>query len=210
MASIVALFKQKKYRRVAVFLLVAACICIYLASWIEYVSWQSPSPVQTRLSQELENSLAQVQAFKNVIKIKHLEDERANATFLVVVRNSELQSMLHTLSQTEANFNRKYKYPYVFLNDEPFSDEFMQGAQTAVSTTCYFGVIPKEHWSIPKHIDQPLFRQKMYEMGHRRIPYGNMESYHHMIRYYSGLFYKHPYLQNFDYYWRVFPALTLL
>lgn len=26
----------------------------------------------------------------------------------------------------EDRFNKKYKYPYIFLNDEPFSDEFKE------------------------------------------------------------------------------------
>ena len=203
MVSLATFFRQKKYRRAAIFLVITAGVCTYLVSWIESLV-SNPTPVQLRLIQELDNSLSQVQAFKKVIEAKGIEEERANATFLAVVRNFEKDKMVYTLRQIEATFNHKYKYPYVFLNDEPFSDEFMQDTQMAVSSTCYFGVIPKEHWSIPKHISEPRFRQKMYEMQHRNIPYGGIESYHHMIRYYSGLFYKHQYLQEFEYYWRVY------
>ncbi|CAL3963917.1 unnamed protein product [Diplocarpon coronariae] len=32
-----------------------------------------------------------------------------------------------------------------------------------------------------------------------------MVSYHHMCRWNSGLFYKHPFLRNYDWYWRVEP-----
>lgn len=35
--------------------------------------------------------------------------------------------------------------------------------------------------------------------------YGGRESYHHMCRYFSGFFYKHPLLKEFDYYWRMEP-----
>jgi alpha 1,2-mannosyltransferase len=51
---------------------------------------------------------------------------KANATFVILVRNRELDSVLSSISQLEDTFNRKYGYPYVFLNDEPFTDEFKE------------------------------------------------------------------------------------
>lgn len=35
--------------------------------------------------------------------------------------------------------------------------------------------------------------------------YGSEESYHKMCRFYSGLFYKHPLVQKFEWYWRLEP-----
>jgi alpha 1,2-mannosyltransferase len=59
---------------------------------------------------------------------KHNDEpgRKANATFLILVRNRELDSVLSSISQLEDTFNRKYGYPYVFLNDEPFTDEFKE------------------------------------------------------------------------------------
>lgn len=37
------------------------------------------------------------------------------------------------------------------------------------------------------------------------VLYGGRESYHHMCRYFSGFFHRHPLLKEFDYYWRVEP-----
>jgi hypothetical protein len=51
---------------------------------------------------------------------------KANATFVILVRNPELDGLLLSIVQLENTFNRKYGYPYVFLNDEPFTDEFKE------------------------------------------------------------------------------------
>ena len=51
---------------------------------------------------------------------------RANAVLLMLVRNSELEDALSSVTQLEERFNKRFGYPWVFLNDEPFSDEFKQ------------------------------------------------------------------------------------
>ncbi|KAJ2358449.1 hypothetical protein IWW50_000993, partial [Coemansia erecta] len=50
----------------------------------------------------------------------------ANAAFVVLIRDRELDAFLGTMRQLEDRFNRRHHYPYVFLNDKPFSDKFMQ------------------------------------------------------------------------------------
>jgi len=45
---------------------------------------------------------------------------------LTLARNSELEGAVSSVKQLEENFNRRYHYPWVFLNDEPFSEEFKQ------------------------------------------------------------------------------------
>ena len=52
------------------------------------------------------------------------EDARANATFVVLARNSEVKGVEQSIRDIEARFNAQYQYPYVFLNDEEFTDEF--------------------------------------------------------------------------------------
>jgi len=37
---------------------------------------------------------------------------------------------------------------------------------------------------------------------------GWLVSYHHMCRWNSGFFYKHPFLRNYDFYWRVEPDVS--
>ena len=50
--------------------------------------------------------------------------ERANATFVILCRNSDLDGVIQSVRSVEDRFNRDYGYPYVFLNEEPFDDEF--------------------------------------------------------------------------------------
>lgn len=51
---------------------------------------------------------------------------RANATFVILARNSDLAGTVISIREIEDRFNRRYRYPYVFLNDEPFDDKFKE------------------------------------------------------------------------------------
>lgn len=50
--------------------------------------------------------------------------QRANATFVILARNGDLKGIMKSMKQLEDRFNRRYNYPYVFLNEESFSDTF--------------------------------------------------------------------------------------
>ena len=49
---------------------------------------------------------------------------RPRAALISLVRNSELPGLMQSMRQLEYHWNRKYQYPWIFFNDEPFSDEF--------------------------------------------------------------------------------------
>jgi alpha 1,2-mannosyltransferase len=53
-----------------------------------------------------------------------LPERKANATILSLARNSDIEGIAFSMKQMEDRFNRKYQYPYVFLNEEPFSEDF--------------------------------------------------------------------------------------
>jgi alpha 1,2-mannosyltransferase len=53
---------------------------------------------------------------------------RANATLLMLARNSDLDGAVQAVRELEDRFNRKHNYPWVFLNEEPFSDHFKRCA----------------------------------------------------------------------------------
>jgi alpha 1,2-mannosyltransferase len=53
-----------------------------------------------------------------------IEEGRANAVMLMLARNHELEGAVNSVRQLEEKFNKRYHYPWVFLNDEPFTDEF--------------------------------------------------------------------------------------
>ena len=49
---------------------------------------------------------------------------RENATLVMFAGNSDTDGTIQSVHEMEVRFNRKYKYPWVFLNDRPFSDDF--------------------------------------------------------------------------------------
>lgn len=49
---------------------------------------------------------------------------KPRAALISLVRNQELEGIIQSMTQLEYHWNRKYEYPWVFFNDEPFSDEF--------------------------------------------------------------------------------------
>lgn len=53
-------------------------------------------------------------------------NRRANAAFVVLARNSDLEGVLSSVRQMEDRFNRYYGYPYVFLNEVPFTEKFIE------------------------------------------------------------------------------------
>jgi len=53
---------------------------------------------------------------------------KARAAFVVLARNGDLEGVLSSMKQMEDRFNKRYQYPWVFLNEEPFSDTFKQYA----------------------------------------------------------------------------------
>lgn len=48
----------------------------------------------------------------------------ANATFVILSRNSDLGPVMTSMQQIEDRFNSRHGYPWVILNDEPFTEEF--------------------------------------------------------------------------------------
>lgn len=49
---------------------------------------------------------------------------RANASFVMLARNSDIDGAVRSIRALEDRFNRNYGYPYVFLNEVPFDDDF--------------------------------------------------------------------------------------
>ncbi|KAI7898247.1 nucleotide-diphospho-sugar transferase [Cokeromyces recurvatus] len=132
---------------------------------------------------------------------------RVKAAFVVLVRNSELYSLRSSMRYLESRFNHKYNYPWIFLNEEPFTEEFQNLTRMMTKADVQYGLVPEEHWSYPDWIDQEKAAECRKNMASRNIVYGGSESYRHMCRYQSGFFMLHPLLDNLDYYWRVEPGV---
>lgn len=132
---------------------------------------------------------------------------KENAVILSLCRNSDLDGILGSIGSIEDKFNKEYKYPYVFLNDVEFTDEFKKKVSEKISTTVEFGKLNDEEWGYPKWIDKNKAEQSRKELEEKGIIYGGSESYRHMCRFFSGFFYKNELVKKFDYYWRIEPGV---
>lgn len=130
---------------------------------------------------------------------------RPNAVVMILCRNEELDNIDRAIRTFEQRFNSKFKYPYVFLNDKEFTEEFKAKMQERTNGLAKFGKVEPENWEMPKEIDRGKAMQEWKKMGAKGVPYADRESYHNMCRFFSRSFYKHPLLQSYDYYWRIEP-----
>ncbi|KAI9653426.1 MAG: alpha-1,2-mannosyltransferase (Kre5) [Trizodia sp. TS-e1964] len=124
--------------------------------------------------------------FQRGCRIPDVSAPREAATFVALVRNSELEGIVHSIKSIEARFNRWFGYPYTFLNDEPFTEEFVAELRRHTNASLQFGLIPREHWGYPDWVDVGRAREAMDKAEKAGVIYGGMESYHHMCRFYSG------------------------
>ncbi|KAI5184293.1 alpha 1,2-mannosyltransferase [Nematocida homosporus] len=135
--------------------------------------------------------------------------QKENACLFILCRNTDIQDLEPTIRRFEEMFNGKFQYPYVLLNNEEFTPEFKDRFKKLTSAAVEFGLIPKEHWSYPAWIDQERAKRERERMKRKKIIYGEVESYRHMCRFFSGFFYKHPLLTKYEYYWRIEPGTTI-
>ncbi|KAI8390989.1 glycolipid 2-alpha-mannosyltransferase-domain-containing protein [Radiomyces spectabilis] len=190
-------------------------IALYLGSM--YLLSQPGRPSSIASQQKVEGqALAQQDELSNGLQVPidtHSkngginESRKANAVIVVLCRNDELLPMRRTLREFEDRFNRKYQYPYVFLNDVPFSDKFVRSISSMTDAKVEFGLVPSEMWSVPSFVNETLMQSQLQDYADRNIMYGGSLSYRHMCRFNSGFFYRHPLLQKYDYYWRVEPGV---
>lgn len=130
--------------------------------------------------------------------------KRVNAAFVVLARNKEIDGVILSMRSLERHFNQWFNYKWVFLNDEPFNEEFKRRVEEVASGEFEFGIIPPNKWQFPNG-NTPEFKESIESQGDRGIMYGSMKSYHSMCRFYSGYFFEHPLVKNLDWYWRVEP-----
>ncbi|KAI0354551.1 glycosyltransferase family 15 protein [Trametes cingulata] len=130
---------------------------------------------------------------------------RANAVLLMLARNSELEAAMGSVRELEERFNKRFGYPWVFLNEVPFTDEFMRNMSSIIAGPVSFGRIPAEDWYQPNWIDEGKASASRAQMEADGVVYGGSLSYRNMCRFNSGFFYRHPLVRPYKWYWRVEP-----
>ncbi|CAN6610567.1 alpha-1,2 mannosyltransferase Ktr1p [Trichomonascus vanleenenianus] len=158
---------------------------------------------------EIQNILIDSELARILQDQRKYNPHRENATFITLARNSDLRELMGTIRSIEDRFNHKYHYDWVFLNEEPFSQEFVNVTTHLISGTTKYGLVKSQHWSYPDWINQTLAEEARNDMKGQNIIYGDSESYRHMCRFESGFFFQHPLMLDYKYYWRVEPSTTI-
>ncbi|KAI2643549.1 glycosyltransferase family 15 protein [Xylaria nigripes] len=130
---------------------------------------------------------------------------RENAAIVMLARNDEMEMARYSVEGLERHFNQWFKYPIVFLNEEPWDDTFIETLNASTSAETFFEYVPKKEWLFPEWMDIDKARASMKNQGDRGIIYGAKETYHHMCRFFSGYYYKLEALKKYKWYWRLEP-----
>ncbi|KAF8921281.1 glycosyltransferase family 15 protein [Mucidula mucida] len=133
------------------------------------------------------------------------QGRKASAAIVMLARNSDLNGIISSMKQMEDRFNKKFQYPYVFLNEEAFSTEFKTRISELTDAKVEFGLIPHDHWYQPDSIDEEKAAASREDMVKNSVIYGGSVPYRNMCRFNSGFFYRHELLKPYKYYWRVEP-----
>ena len=67
---------------------------------------------------------------------------KMKAAFVTLIRNHELWEIVASIREIEDRFNHRYHYPWVFLNDVPFTDEFIEMTTLSTSGKTQYGMTP--------------------------------------------------------------------
>ena len=106
-------------------LISAALLTLHTYSPIDYVPKVSP-----RLKAFTAPAIQHIDLGPIIDAPVHVPDtvRRANATLLMLARNGDINSAVNTIKELEDRFNLKYNYPWVFLNEQPFTEDFKRWA----------------------------------------------------------------------------------
>lgn len=132
-------------------------------------------------------------------------ERKANATFVFLARNTDINGVVVSMKQMEDRFNKRFQYPYVFLNEQPFTAEFKKRVTELTDAPIKFGLIPHDHWYQPASINETTAKANRDDMVKNSVIYGGSVPYRNMCRFNSGFFFKHELLQDYKYYWRIEP-----
>lgn len=159
--------------------------------------WEALSAYNTRLQDDIPRYDVQFNAqpesyvidppnlpYKQLVKLPPAtnQTERQAAAFIVLVRNSELPGMLQSMHDVESRFNHKFNYPWIFLNEQPFTEQFKElTTKAAAPSKTHYGLVDESMWGYPSWINQRKAAKIRKIMEY--LPYGDSESYRHMCRF---------------------------
>lgn len=104
----------------------------------------------------------------------------------MLARNRDVEGAERAMSSLEGKFNRWFHYPVVFINDEPWEDEFVRRLEAVASGGTEFVTVPSGQWGFPAGVDAERVRGLWAGQEQAGSLHAGREGYHHMCRYQSG------------------------
>ncbi|KAJ7467978.1 alpha-1,2 mannosyltransferase KTR1, partial [Mycena latifolia] len=126
---------------------------------------------------------------------------RANVTFVILARNSDLDNTVRSIREVEDRFNTRHHYLFTLLNDEELH---RRRVNAVASGPVSYGVVPKKHWAQPDWIDEDRATKGRQQLIAENAIYGGSVSYRNMCHFNSS-FFKHPLVQPYRWYWWIEP-----
>ena len=133
--------------------------------------------------------------FKPEARIFH-DETPIKACIISLLQNKDLLNLAKLVQQFELAFNKNYHYPYVFYNNEEFTNEFKQEIRKHTNSTIEFVLVKKEHWNVPEWIDKIKLNKSLQSIGHS-------VNYRQMCRFNSGFFFRDKVVLKYDYFMRL-------
>ncbi|KAI8090076.1 glycolipid 2-alpha-mannosyltransferase-domain-containing protein [Gilbertella persicaria] len=133
-------------------------------------------------------------------------DLPVKGAYYMVVRNEKLTEARSVIKSMEDHMKNGTRYPWVLLNNQPFTAEFQKYIRKVVTAPVFFGKIDLETWDYPYWIDVDRAEFMMMGQELNNVHKGSSLSYHQLLRYHAGFFFHHPLLRDVEYTWRVEPG----
>jgi Glycolipid 2-alpha-mannosyltransferase len=127
------LLRSRVIAFIALIIFTATAISLYIIPFDE-----DPEHDLVRATKEYNDYLASPE-YKSLIYPD--EDDRAHGkpAIIALVRNSEWKEMSQSMRELEETFNRKFNYPWIFFNDEPFDDKFKRITSSLTHAQTFYG-----------------------------------------------------------------------
>ncbi|KOG96257.1 putative mannosyltransferase [Saccharomyces eubayanus] len=134
----------------------------------------------------------------------------------LITEQDSMTQILLSIDEVQGKFNKDFAYPWVFISQGKIDDtkkemiyqamtDSMNGNSEVIDIK--FAEIPEDEWTYPEWIDQNKAADSLIALVN--IPDGDSRAVRYKARYLAGFFWRHPILDEFDWYWRVDPGIKL-
>jgi len=128
--------------------------------------------------------------------ISLVEKAKPNAVLVMLVSPSRLNQAIRAVRNIEDRFNHRLKYPYVIITEANITDEVQQKINWITEGRAMFADLSPEMWGPPDFLEQERIDASLNTIGFSM-------GYRAMCRFYSGFFWKHPAVAQYEWIWRL-------